>query len=151
MSDDLDQQSPTDHYYGHDHLFSPVILLASNGNILERYEYDAYGTCHFLESDFTEQSPQTSSESNPYLFTGRRLDILDEGSLKIYYYRARTYHPEIGRFLQTDPAGLLLGAGQDNPFRPVSQYPDGINLYEYVRSNPVTGFDPTGLMRRATG
>ena len=31
------------HYYGHDHLFSPVALIEADGDIVERYEYDAYG------------------------------------------------------------------------------------------------------------
>ena len=33
MTDELGG-TPTDHYYGHDHLFSPVILFASNGTTL---------------------------------------------------------------------------------------------------------------------
>jgi len=27
-----------DYYYGHDHLFSPVALFESNGDLVERYE-----------------------------------------------------------------------------------------------------------------
>jgi len=32
-----------DYYYVHDHLYSPVALVSSGGNVVERYEYDAYG------------------------------------------------------------------------------------------------------------
>lgn len=41
--------------------------------------------------------------------------------------------PRVGgtRFIQRDPAGT-------------AQYADGMNLYEYVRSDPVGGVDPTG-------
>ena len=48
----------------------------------------------------------------------------------LYYYRARHYDPTIGRFLQPDPIG----------------YADGLNMYQYVGSNPVIFVDPTGLI-----
>jgi RHS repeat-associated protein len=59
------------------------------------------------------------------MFTGRQLD--EETGL--YFYRARYYDPVKGRFLQRDPLG----------------YVDGMNLYEYARSNPVRWTDPLGL------
>ena len=65
----------------------------------------------------------------PCLFTARRLDILNGGSLKLQYSRFRYYDPETGRWLTHDPLG----------------YVDGMNLYEYVRSMPVSTIDPTGL------
>uniref|UniRef100_UPI000837B470 RHS repeat-associated core domain-containing protein n=1 Tax=Thauera butanivorans TaxID=86174 RepID=UPI000837B470 len=50
------------------------------------------------------------------------------GGLNLYYYKARFYSPAIGRFLQTDPIGTA----------------DDLNLYAYVRNNPVNFNDPTG-------
>jgi RHS repeat-associated protein len=67
----------------------------------------------------------TSSYGNPYLYTGRRLD--DETGL--YYYRARYYDVELGRFLGRDPIGYLG-----------SEW----NLYEYVDSSPTGSTDPFG-------
>jgi RHS repeat-associated protein len=66
-----------------------------------------------------------SAIGNPYMFTGRQLD--EEAGA--YFYRARTYDAIKGRFLQRDPAG----------------YVDGLNLYEYVNSNPINRADPMGL------
>ena len=142
MVDDLDSTA-VDHYYGHDHLFSPVILFASNGTVLERYEYDAYGNMTRLDPDLTAWSG--TEAGNPYYFTGRRLDVLDGGDLKIMYYRNRYYDPETGRFLTSDPLGINPSGQINNPFSPLSQYTDGMNLYEYVQSNPVMNIDVYGL------
>ena len=102
------------YYYFHDGLGSVTDLTKNTGELVESYQYDVYG------------QPTTSSTiGNPYLFTGREYD--QESGL--YYYRARFYHPGIGRFLQRDPVGYL---------------PD-INVYRYVSNNPVNFVDPRGL------
>ncbi|MDR0702342.1 MAG: hypothetical protein LBF61_08060 [Azoarcus sp.] len=51
------------------------------------------------------------------------------GALNLYYYKARFYSPTLGRFLQTDPVGVV----------------DDLNLYAYVGNNPVNFSDPLGL------
>ncbi len=50
--------------------------------------------------------------------------------LGLWLSRHRSYNPELGRWLQRDPAG----------------YVDGLNLYAYVMGNPFALVDPTGLI-----
>ncbi len=74
-----------------------------------------------------------AAPSNPYYFTGRRVDFdLRDGNgrplLVLSDYRAREYDPWHGHFVQRDPA----------------EYADSLNLYEYVRSNPLVSTDPSG-------
>jgi len=122
-------QSDVDYYYIHDHLFSPMALLESNGDVAERYEYDAYGEPRFYDADFVLLATQASAYNNPIMFTGQRLDRLDSGDLLLMNYKGRVYDPATGRFLQHDPIG----------------YGDGMNLYQYVRSRPIVAVDLLGL------
>jgi RHS repeat-associated protein len=55
------------------------------------------------------------------------------------------YQPESGRFMQRDPLGVNPGGGRQNPFSVRSQYNDGANVYEYVKSSPVKIYDSYGL------
>ena len=113
MHDDGDD---ADYFLCHNHLYSPEALLNSTGAVVERYDYDAYGLPVIYTADGGDgdwwDGDETYTAANEvglaYLFTGREFDSLDGGSLKLYYYRARTYDPITHRFLQRDPAGHIV-------------------------------------------
>jgi len=133
-------------YYLHDHLYSTASLVATGGAVNRRYEYDAYGQPVFYSSDFSTEY-DIPGYNNRYLFTGRRLDLLDSGSLKMQYNRHRYYDYDTGRWLTHDPLGVVVEIRQSNTLLlvPALQYVDSANLYEYGKSNPLFFQDNLGL------
>ncbi len=67
-----------------------VALVNANGNVVRRYEYDAFGV---------ELNPDENDE-NPYRYCAEYFDV-ESGTI---YLRARYYSPNHGRFTQIDPA-----------------------------------------------
>jgi hypothetical protein len=84
-------------------LYSPAALVSFTGWVYERYEYDAYGGAYILEWNFAADPDGKSDYGNPYLFTGRRVDFLDNGSLTLQYNRHRYYDYYTGRWTTHDP------------------------------------------------
>lgn len=111
-------------YYCHlDGQGSVVSITDTHGRVLESYYYDPYGQPTILD-DNRDISDRTLV-GNPYLFTGRRFDVMSN----LYFYRARYYDPKLGRFLSPDHAASLYD----------------VNYYIYVFNNPINFNDPLGL------
>jgi RHS repeat-associated protein len=108
-------------YYHSDHLGSSNILTDRSGNVVKHYEYTAFG-----QDRSPAQQPCAFNVSHRY--TGQ---IFDEAT-GLYYYNARYYDPELGRFIQPDT--IVPSAGD----------PQTLNRYSYVRNNPLIYVDPTG-------
>ncbi|MFA5794301.1 MAG: SDR family NAD(P)-dependent oxidoreductase [Candidatus Brocadiia bacterium] len=118
-------------YYYHTNLQGSVYAVTDNtGNVVERYKYSAYGKCTILEPDGTTERADTAI-GNRITYTGREYDA-ESG---LYYYRARYYSAEMGRFISKDPLD------DDSLF----------NAYAYVGNNPVNFADPMGLRPKGIG
>jgi len=139
----LMRRGGVDYFYLHDHLYSPAALLSSSGAVVERYEYDVYGTCHIQAPDFSSRT--ASLYGNAFLFQGHMQDSLDSGSLKPYDFRYRAYDSFAGRWMQQDPHGVNPADSISNNFQIDNQYKDGLSLYLSFHLSPAKVIDPYGL------
>ena len=101
-------------------------LSDDSGTILERYVYSAYGVLTVLNPDFSVKGGSPSYDWE-ILYASYRWD--SESGL--YLARYRYFHPPLGVWITRDPIGFR---GGDR------------NLYRYVRSRPISFYDPTGTV-----
>ena len=104
-------------YYHADGLGSITSLSDSTGASAATYAFDAFGNLTAF----------TGTLTNPFMYTARELDA----ETALYYYRARYYDSNMGRFLNEDPA----------------RFDAGKNFYTYVDNDPVDWTDPEGLRK----
>jgi RHS repeat-associated protein len=111
----INQESNT-YFYHKDHLGSTRSVTDSNKIIIAASTYHPFGETEVEEG------------SEHYHYTGKEKD-----STGLYYYGARYYDPEIGRFITRD---LIVGRKSNS---------QSLNLYTYCLNNPVNLIDPAGL------
>jgi RHS repeat-associated protein len=99
-----------------DALGNTVSLTEPTGTLRTTYAYTPFG----------ESVASGLPSTNPFQYTGRESD-----GTGLLYYRARYYHPALGRFVSEDPIGLSGG---------------DVNLYTYAVNNPTNFSDPLGLV-----
>ena len=109
-------------YYLKDHLGSTRVVVDEDGDVVESYDYFPFGL-----------ASRTSGGSTIYKFTEKELD----NETDFYYFGARYYDAEVGRFTSVDPLA--------------EKYPS-LSPYNYVANNPLRNYDPDGRkIRFATG
>ena len=110
----IDGESNT-FFYHSDRLGSTRLVTDQDKNIVSAATYHPFG------------EPSTGEGSEPYLYTGKEKD-----SSGLYYYGARYYDPEIGRFITRDQksGGISI--------------PQTLNRYTYCINNPLRYIDTDG-------
>ena len=107
-------------YVHNDHLGTPQAMTDEAGNEIWRAIYDPFGKATVDVASTVELNVR---------FPGQYYDA--ETGLHYNYFRY--YDPETGRYITSDPLGII--EGQD------------LNLYAYVGNDPVNWIDPLGLLR----
>jgi RHS repeat-associated protein len=100
------------------HLGSSVLELDQDARVISFEEYYPYGSTSYQAVRAGIQAPKR------YRYTGQERD----SQTGLYYSGARYYAPWLARWTSCDPADLA----------------DGVNLYAYVRGNPIRLRDPKG-------
>ncbi len=102
-------------WYLTDQLGSVRAIVSIANGVLYQVAYDSYGNIR----------SQSGSGGDRFGYTGREWD----SEIGLYYYRARYYDPNTGRFISEDP--IQFGGGDPN-------------LYRYVGNSPGNFRDPSG-------
>ncbi len=126
------QTTPVTRYLTSDHLGSPRIITGSNGAVLSRRDFMPYGEEAFIGvGNRAVGHGYTYGDSTRQKFTGYERD--EETNLD--FAQARMHNYNHGRFTSPDPIMMSKERLPD---------PQSINLYVYVRNNPLVLIDPTG-------
>lgn len=103
-------------YYHTDRIGSTRIITDESGNVITELNYVPFGECIL------------NGEEEKYLFTSKEKDVTG-----LYYFDARYYDPEIGRFITKD---AMKGDIRN---------PQSLNRYSYCLNNPIRYHDPLGF------
>jgi RHS repeat-associated protein len=108
-------------YYHNNHLGAPLAATDKGGNLVWAATYDPHGKATITTPVATADKPTIES----HLRLPGQIEDLETG---LHYNFYRDYDPQTGRYIESDPIGLV----------------GGINTYGYAGGNPITGFDPDG-------
>ena len=121
----------TVYYFDKNTLGDVIALRDSNGNIIARYEYDAWGNCTVMNGYGTvNTSSSFIGNINPFRYRGYYYDT----ETGFYYLQTRYYDPTICRFINADNYELVSQLAGSKE----------LNMYAYCRNNPIMYTDATG-------
>jgi|GEM_PF-3372081 len=123
LIEDLTPALAANFFYHMDASGNVQLVSDPNGNLIEYYSYNPFGTFSIYNPDWSPLS--ASTVGNRFYFQGREY----LAGVGVYDFRNRAYSPVLGRFLQMDPIGF--GGGN--------------NLYRFAGNDPVNSADPLGL------
>ncbi len=103
------------YYYHLDHLGTPQLMTNQNQDVVWQARYTPFG----------QTTPLTRTLHNNLRFPGQYHDQ----ETGLYYNYFRYYDPNIGRYITSDPIGLM----------------GGVNSYSYAYNNSIINVDPLGL------
>lgn len=107
-----------------------IALLDSNGRIVVKYAYDAWGNVSVMDNNGVIISDSGYiGNINPFRYRSYYYDT----ETKLYFLKTRYYDLEVGRFISVDGIEYL------DP-----ETINGLNLYAYCGNNPVMNVDPNG-------
>jgi RHS repeat-associated protein len=131
-----------------DHLDTPKRVTDAAQAVVWKAEHEAYGAVVVNEDPDGDGVQVTLNQR----FPGQYYD--EETGL--HYNWFRYYDPQLGRYIASDPIGLILGNGPShNIFSSNAEFYSQMSLqavlqlginhpYVYVKNNPLAGIDPTG-------
>ncbi|KAJ8520818.1 hypothetical protein ONZ45_g2429 [Pleurotus djamor] len=105
-------------YFHTDHLGSTVAVSDDKGEIVSEYQYDSFGKLKLTSGE----------DLSRYKFSGK--EIFDG----LYYFGARFYDPDTGRFLTLD----------SYPIDVQGATPATFNMYSFSRNDPINYLDMNG-------
>ncbi len=115
IGNDADDPTPAVKYFLEDHLMDNLVVLKTDGSLINREEFYPFGETSF-----------GSFAKKRYRFNGKEKD--EESGL--YYYGQRYYAPWLCRFVSVDPIA--------------EDYPQ-LSSYNYAGNKPITSPDVEGL------
>lgn len=120
------------YFYRKDILGNIIALIDTNGSVVVKYSYDAWGYNGVSDINGNVISDENHiGNLNPFRYRGYYYDA----ETKLYYLKTRYYDPETGRFISQDDIEYIA--------------PDiinGLNLYAYCVNNSVLNVDPDGTI-----
>jgi|GEM_PF-2830650 len=103
------------YWYVNNHLGTPMMVVDENQEVVWQGSATPFG----------KTAITVNKIGNSFRFPGQYFDV--ESGLHYNYHRY--YDPSVGRYITSDPIGLI----------------GGINLFAYATQNPMSLFDPFGL------